>query len=1000
MACCTRRSSRNLFSFGSLRFVVQAATGLLLWSGVSAAATILVRQDGKDAHTTIQAGIDAAVSGDRVVVGDGVYVGTGNCNLTFRGKNITLESTGGAERTIIDGGGSAQGFVSAGSGNIVGFGIRNCVGGAGGAIFCAGTSTIQSCKIYNNRAAVGSAIFVESGSAGIHGCVIESNASLAEPADAVHIERGTANLSHCVIARNEGAGLGVSTPDWISISSCTFADNGGHLLAGAVGSYSCHIQDSIIWEAISPDVALATLAVRYSDVLGGQPGTGNIDADPLFAGSGDYHLRAGSPCIDAGKEMCLICLELWLFPSVIDGDGDGRPVPDMGALEYDPQRTLLADSNFVGVTAEEAGLVQSAPTITLRNVGPNAVEWFATVSDPWLAVQPSSGMLADQVETVTVSFATESLPPGTFESTVTFADVNNPTNRQVVNIKVLIPSVRHVPADYPTIQAAIDSAVYGDVILVAPGTHHGPLDFRGKSITVRSEAGADATIIDARPPRIEVALITDGVTFVNGEPESAILDGFTIVNYSRHGVRFERSSPTVRNCIVAGDYDAALPSAGNGAHMYSASPTLAACEIRGHRAQRGVYTTSDGHSVLPVLRDCRILQNLGGVYSGVNLLMEGCTIADNESHQGGGGIYFQPHDAFTRLRIINSVIAGNTGGGLFVWHGDVELSGCLIVANGGSIRGGIEQLSGHVSVTNCTIVEQQSGVAIMSYGNSLDVINCIVWGRPANTMPPLRFPYGPPREPSISYSNVQNASLWTLHPAPVYVGPGVFEADPRFVSPAGGDGDPATWADNDYRLLASSPCADRGLDSAIEFDDRDIDGQPRVQFCHVDIGADELMEQIDCNGNGLTDSCDIVDGREQDCNANVVPDSCESDRDGDGTIDACDRCPDLVHIDQPDTDRDGVGDVCDACPGTIAGVAVDAAGCPPLARYDFDGDGDVDGSDIMHLQACTTGADAGPLSAECSDTDLDGDDDTDQSDFGLLQRCLSGSNLPTSADCH
>jgi hypothetical protein len=42
--------------------------------------------------------------------------------------------------------------------------------------------------------------------------------------------------------------------------------------------------------------------VRYSDVQGGWPGTCNIDADPLFENplEYDFHLKAGSPCIDVG----------------------------------------------------------------------------------------------------------------------------------------------------------------------------------------------------------------------------------------------------------------------------------------------------------------------------------------------------------------------------------------------------------------------------------------------------------------------------------------------------------------------------------------------------------------------------------------------------------------------------------------------------------------------------------------------------------------------------
>lgn len=81
----------------------------------------------------------------------------------------------------------------------------------------------------------------------------------------------------------------------------------------------------------------------WADCVNVTPGPGDISADPLFvnAVSGDYHLKVGSPCIDAGTNDGAPNTDFDGDSRPLDGDLDGVAITDMGADEFRPYRIYL-----------------------------------------------------------------------------------------------------------------------------------------------------------------------------------------------------------------------------------------------------------------------------------------------------------------------------------------------------------------------------------------------------------------------------------------------------------------------------------------------------------------------------------------------------------------------------------------------------------------------------------------------------------------------------------
>ena len=94
-------------------------------------------------YSTIQAAIDDCNNGDTVIVDPNTYTGTGNKEIDFKGKAITVESQTGPENCIIDCENAGRGFYFHSSEDVnsilSGFTIkRGKATEYGGGIYCTG----------------------------------------------------------------------------------------------------------------------------------------------------------------------------------------------------------------------------------------------------------------------------------------------------------------------------------------------------------------------------------------------------------------------------------------------------------------------------------------------------------------------------------------------------------------------------------------------------------------------------------------------------------------------------------------------------------------------------------------------------------------------------------------------------------------------------------------------------------------------------------------------
>ena len=186
-------------------------------------------------YDTIQKAIDAAGSGETIIVYSGIY----EEKIKFNNKNITVRSADPSDpdivaATVIDGGGSGAvvQFVSGDESTLEGFTIRNGnSGGYGGGIFILSSDpTITDNTITDNTAHLkGGGIFISFGDPTITGNTITGNTVTTEDGGGIFMSNSNPAITDNTITDNtaavRGGGINVDNNSNPIIIGNTINDN-------------------------------------------------------------------------------------------------------------------------------------------------------------------------------------------------------------------------------------------------------------------------------------------------------------------------------------------------------------------------------------------------------------------------------------------------------------------------------------------------------------------------------------------------------------------------------------------------------------------------------------------------------------------------------------------------------------------------------------------------------------------------------------------------------
>ena len=577
--------------------------------------------DSSAPFKTIQKAIDSAAPYEIIYVMPGVYA-----PIDTTQRHVDIVGVEGAERTIIDGGGTTR-CANLQSSRLTGFTLRNGRSvstndqdGGGGAKW----GTLVECVLENNVANYGGGAY----DSHLIRCIVRDN----NAGDGGGFFDGMA--TDCLVIYNSAnQGGGARGGPNSSFYNCTFAYNRG-LTYGA-------LMEAFVYNSVFYKNRTANHRSNYRFFNSMNCCIDDWDeTDPLFVDpeNGDFRLRADSPCVDAGANGRVLAIAEW----DVRGEGHDRIVGDavdIGCYEGGIEGFVVSvRTDGHGLVSDRTIVVAEggSATVTATEDGRAFVKWLVDGEEAGTSTTLTlSNIDADHV--VTACF-----------------------ERRTTNVS----------GGNGALQTAINAAKDGDTLLVAAGTYSA-IDATGRVLDIVSASGPATAAIQGKNSLLsKKRAVTFGQTMTRPR---CTLTGFTVEggycnDYTTGGGGV--FGGIVSNCVIRGN--GALLGGGGAAY----------CDLVGCTISDNSSTVMGAGALVSTLESCLVTGNTV-TFNGVSLLEALGVLSISDNFGGGGGIAYAAAENCT---IVGNTAKNSSGGGAF-W---AVLNNTYIAGNSSTKDGGYQ----------------------------------------------------------------------------------------------------------------------------------------------------------------------------------------------------------------------------------------------------------------------------------------------------------------------